>query len=665
MTSSLHLLLDRSGILRSGTTAFAIAALALISPLFSAESFESLPAGPLTEAKTTIGTWSAEPGNAQIHPGNAKSGVQSLRLSGDGERSAILALTEPAAKGTALTFHAERWTKRDPFRFRVEAKERGSWKEIKNADDATTGGFKTEIRLELPTGTSELRFIVTAPPDAGVMMDDFTLHRPGPARAILLETVQPVCPAFIREDFNPILGFRIVVEGSEGSVTLESLELGFTGTTDMADIASFRIVAGSADPSADPGATIAEATKAGEKISLTSKHELSSGEHWFWVSPELKETASIDHHIDASLFRAKVGGKVLEPAQPSPVGTQRIGYAVRLPGDDQSKSYRIPGLVHTKAGSLIAVYDIRYGHAGDLPANIDVGASRSTDGGQSWEPMRVVVDMGDDPKHGHDGVGDPAILVDPSNGRIWIVSLWSHGNRAWGGSGPGMTPEETGQLVLVHSDDDGKTWSKPVSITAQVKDPAMRLFFNGPGAGIALKDGTLVFAAQYRAADGKPWSTMISSEDHGETWQAGTGVKSDTTEAQVAQLAVGSVMINCRDNRGGSRTIATTKDLGKTWELHPTDRKALREPVCMGSLLEWKGALWFSNPDATDGRRAMTVKRSTDQGMTWPETDARLYDSRSGFGYSCLAPVDDSHLGVVYEGNSTMYFLKFSADEWP
>lgn len=636
----------------------------LASSLAAAESFESATAGPFTKLASAAGIWTAAEGHARIQDGHAKSGRQSLRLSGEGERVAVLELAEPAAKGTAISFHAERWTGRAPFTFRIEAKDKGGWKELRNADDIATGGFKTAVRVELPAGTRELRFRATAPADAGVMIDDVIVHRPGPARVTLVETAQPVCPAFIREDFNPVLGFRIVVEGSEGKVKLEGLEIGFGGTTDPGDITSFRVVAGSADPSADPGATVAEGKKAAERISLTTKHELASGEHWFWVSPVLKETASLDHRIDAALFRLKAGGKVLEPAQASPEGSQRIGHAVRVPGDDGSKSYRIPGLVRTKAGSLVAVYDIRYGHAGDLPANIDVGVSRSTDGGQSWEPMRVAMDMGDDPKHGHDGVGDPAILVDPTNGRIWIVALWSHGNRAWNGSGPGMTPEETGQLVLSHSDDDGKTWSKPVNITAQVKDPAQRLFFNGPGAGIAMKDGTLVFAAQYRAADGKPWSTLIYSKDHGQTWQPGTGVKSNTTEAQVAELADGSIMINCRDDRGGARTVATTRDLGKTWQLHPTDRQALREPVCMGSLLGWKDALWFSNPDTTKGRHSMTVKRSTDQGMTWPDQDARLYDSRHGFGYSCLAPVDDSRLGVIYEGKSTMYFLRFSQDEW-
>ncbi len=483
------------------------------------------------------------------------------------------------------------------------------------------------------------------------------------ADALTVETSQPVCPAFIREDFNPVLGFRIVVEEAEGKLKLEELELGFEGSSDYADIASFRVVAGSADPAGKPGVTIAEGKQAAAKLSLEVEQELGPGEHWFWISPELKEGASLDHRIDAALFRVKAGGKAIEPAKPSPDGSQRIGYAVRLPGDDGSKSYRIPGLVRTKSGALLAAYDIRHDHAGDLPANIDVGVSRSSDGGQHWEAMRVAINMGDDPQHGYDGVGDPAILLDPSNGRLWIAALWSHGKRSWHGSGPGLTADETGQLVLAHSDDEGKSWSQPVSITPQVKDPAWRLFFQGPGAGIALKDGTLVFAAQYRAADGKPWSTLIYSKDHGSTWKTGSGVKSDTTEAQVAELADGSIMINCRDNRGGARTVAVSKDLGTTWQLHPTDRKALREPVCMGSLLAWKDALWFSNPDATDGRHAMTLKRSPDQGMTWPAEQTRLYDSRKGYGYSCLAPVDESTLGVLYEGTDALYFLRLPEKE--
>lgn len=84
----------------------------------------------------------------------------------------------------------------------------------------------------------------------------------------------------------------------------------------------------------------------------------------------------------------------------------------------------------TPKGTLIAVYDVRYNSAVDLQENIDVGVSRSVDGGQTWLPMQIAMDMGEwgGRSHKENGIGDPAILVDPQTGRVWIAGLWLHGN---------------------------------------------------------------------------------------------------------------------------------------------------------------------------------------------------------------------------------------------
>ncbi|RYF34663.1 MAG: exo-alpha-sialidase, partial [Cytophagaceae bacterium] len=153
--------------------------------------------------------------------------------------------------------------------------------------------------------------------------------------------------------------------------------------------------------------------------------------------------------------------------------------ALRKTGDDNVNTYRIPGLATTDKGTLLAVYDIRYDNDRDLPANIDVGLSRSTDGGKTWETMKNIMDLG--APHQNNGIGDPAILFDPVTKRVWVAALWSKGNRSIAGSEPGLSPDTTGQFMLVSSDDDGRTWSAPVSITTQVKNPAWHLYFNGPG----------------------------------------------------------------------------------------------------------------------------------------------------------------------------------------
>lgn len=644
---------------------------ALAGVACAADSFEDDPAGGFERLETEQGVWTAETGQAEVHRGHAKAGNQSLRLVGGGEQALELQLAEKLAKPARLSFWAERWTSRAPFSFRIDAAAAtGDYQEVWNGDGVIkVGGFLTEVEVPLKAGVSRLRIRCTAPEKSGVMMDLLAIEEEKPMRLVEVDVAQPVVPVLKRKEINPVLGLRIATEGNLNPLVLEAVEVELEGTSRPQDVESVALVPGVADPSGGFGEPFGNGAR-GETTVFAGEAELSGGDNWWWVSVKLKDGADIDGVVDAKVTRVKVSGKVVDLAAGSAPGAQRIGVALRQQGDDGSKAYRIPGMVRTNEGSLIAVYDIRYRGGGDLPGDIDVGMSRSTDGGQSWEPMRNIMDMGDDPQWNYDGVGDPAVLVDRSNNRIWVAGTWSHGNRSWRGSGKGLKPTETGQFMLVYSDDDGVSWSDPINITEQVKDPDWHFILQGPGRGITMKDGTLVFPAQFQAGDAgrTPYSTLIYSKDHGETWACGTGVKSNTTEAQLVELEPGTIMINCRDNRGGSRTVATTKDLGKTWELHPTDRKALPESVCMASLLKWDvpgvgERLFFSNPATTRGRHTMTVKVSEDLGMSWPESMHTLYDKRSGAGYSCLAPADDGHLGILYEGPLEMYFLRLPVKE--
>lgn len=395
------------------------------------------------------------------------------------------------------------------------------------------------------------------------------------------------------------------------------------------------------------------------------------GVTFLWISTVLKSDADINTTIElhCTALTDDLGNKV---AIKETAGSyaRRIGIALQKGGEGGIDTYRIPAIVQTDKGTLIAVYDNRYNNSRDLPANIDVGMSRSLDSGRTWLPMKVIMDMG--PPHENNGVGDPAILFDPATREIFVAALWSKGNRSIAGSLPGLSPDSTGQLVLVSSTDDGRTWSEPRSLTPQVKNPAWHLFFNGPGRGIAMQDGKLVFAAQYWNENKMPYSTIIYSADHGKTWKGNiSGPKANTTESQVVETSAGTLMLNMRDNRGGYRSIATTNNLGRSWVEHSTSFTALQDPVCMGSIIKAKvmvnstsqDVLFFSNPNSIHSRNNLTIKASLDLGQTWLPAHQVLIDERDSYGYSCLTKIDDYTLGILYEGIRDLYFVKVPVSE--
>lgn len=363
-----------------------------------------------------------------------------------------------------------------------------------------------------------------------------------------------------------------------------------------------------------------------------------------------------------------------------PETTTRLGVAadprvfhtvLRKQGDEGVHTYRIPGLATSAKGTLLAVFDLRHEGSGDLPGDIDVGLMRSTDNGTTWGAMSKVMDY-DKSEVGSagNGVGDPAILVDAKTGAIFVAALWSKGNRAWAGSQAGMKPEETGQFVIAKSTDDGVTWSKPVSITPQVKDPTWRLCFNGPGNGIQLRDGTLVFPAQFRHSGGTPHSCFVYSTDAGVNWRispAALPEQPPTSESAIAQCADGSLLLSMRnESKSGLRAWARWD-----WKGNVSQGQWSRpwfevpEPTCMASLVSHpKGLLLFSNPADTKQRAKMTIRASTDNGLTW--SAGRLLDARPS-AYSCMTVLKDGSVGILYEcgdvsDSETLTFARFPLD---
>lgn len=365
------------------------------------------------------------------------------------------------------------------------------------------------------------------------------------------------------------------------------------------------------------------------------------------------------------------------------VADDRRFVVIHKQGDFGCHTFRIPGLAKTNRGTLLAVFDMRYESRRDLQGHMDIGLSRSFDGGETWSKPHPIMDMGE---HGglpqsQNGCSDPNILVNTKTGEILVSALWSHGRpgtHQWRGigSGPGYSLEESSQFMMVRSKDDGKTWSKPENWTRRVKKPQWFLFAPAPGNGITTSSGVLVIPSQGRDQRGDPFSNFMWSRDQGKTWTISEKARTNTTESAVVELSDGSLMLNMRDNRNrtdksqtNGRAVSVTRDLGKTWSLHSSDHGALPEPVCMANLLghtlsNGKTLLFFSNPNSKHRRERMTVRISLDDGKTWPVERSILLDKEGG-AYSSMAMVDERTLGILYESSrADLVFQKIELVEF-
>lgn len=499
---------------------------------------------------------------------------------------------------------------------------------------------------------------------------------------------RPNIPILLERHDNVLLQMRL--DASEGQTLneislnlneelplreIKSVKLYYAGTEARQDYGKNRFAPVTYISAHTPGKTLAanpsysilkaKAVPISHQMTFTAEQKLFPGRNFFWISLEMKSSASLHTTVSASISQAKVNGLAIPIKDLSDKGMrQRMAVGVRHAGDDGAAAFRIPGLVTTNKGTLLAVYDVRYNNSVDLQEHIDIGLSRSTDGGQTWEKMRLPIAFGEEGglPAAQNGVGDPSILVDTQTNTVFIVAAWTHGmgnQRAWWSSYPGMGKNETAQLVIAKSTDDGQTWSAPVNLTEQVKRPEWYFLLQGPGRGITTSDGTLVFPIQYIGQDRIPNAGIMYSRDRGETWTIHNHARTNTTESQVAEVEPGVLMLNMRDNRGGSRAVYTTTDLGKTWKEHESSRTALIEPVCMASLISVKAEdnclgkdlLIFSNPNSTSSRDKMTIKISLDGGQTWPLEHQLLLDEGESWGYSCLTMIDRETIGILYESS--------------
>jgi sialidase-1 len=331
-------------------------------------------------------------------------------------------------------------------------------------------------------------------------------------------------------------------------------------------------------------------------------------------------------------------------------------------GEGGYASYRIPGIVATKKGTLLAYCEARKNSAADW-GHIDVRMRRSSDGGKTWDAPRKILQPPADAKRnpvapqrkeGGITVNNPVAIADEHSGAVHFLYC-----------------VEYARCFYVRSDDEGRTFGEPVEITATIErfraEYEWKVLATGPGHGIQLRTGRLIVPVWLSTSDGghahRPSRVAtIYSDDGGATWERGDIVPTaelvNPSETAAVELEDGRVMLNMRhESQPRLRAVVTGPDGAGGWGEVRFD-EALPEPVCMAGLVRaGDGGILFSNPHNPHGRerKNLTVKLSADGGKTWPH--ARTLEPGPG-GYSDLATTGGDVL-CLYERTGTLTLARF------
>jgi sialidase-1 len=351
-------------------------------------------------------------------------------------------------------------------------------------------------------------------------------------------------------------------------------------------------------------------------------------------------------------------------AGPAPAAAEPARVDVFTEGQGGFVSYRIPGLVVTARGTVLAYAEARKFTAADR-GELEIHLRRSTDGGRSFGPARQIAHLGPRlPRNPHmpedkrrKDMGGPAeqtvnnpMLIATREGPVHLVYC-----------------VEYQRVFHARSEDDGLSWSAPVEITAVLErfrpEVPWQAVATGPGHGVQLRGGRLVvpvWLANYDQDPAPPQRrgcAVIYSDDQGATWQRGDLALTIGGETSVAQLSDGRVMLSARNtDRRNRRVVVESADGATRWG-PPRFLEEILEPGCMAGLVSHPGVpgggrplLLHSSPHTPSRehreRKHVSIHLSRDDGRTWP---VRKLLQEGPSAYSDLAVLPDGTILCLYE----------------
>ena len=366
-------------------------------------------------------------------------------------------------------------------------------------------------------------------------------------------------------------------------------------------------------------------------------------------------------------------------------------------------SYRIPALLKTDKGTLLAAGDERRLHHLDY-GDIGMVVRRSQDNGQTWGDKITISNLRDNPEAKDAAAPSPlnidmVLVQDPTTKRIFSVyDMFPEGRAVFGmPDHPEKAYEQIGdktyQILYKQGETEHYTLRENGEIfNSQNQKTNYRVVVNPTEAGYRdkgnlYKDKELVGNIYFKSSAKNPFRVantsylwMSYSDDDGQTWSAprditpgirqdwmkflgtgpGTGIVLRTGEHK-GRILVPAYTTNNISHLGGSQSsrLIYSDDHGVTWHAGeaPNDNRPVGNGVIHSSNMNNGGAqntestvLQLNNGDVKLFMRGLTgdlqVATSKDGGVTWEKTIKRYPEVKDA--YVQMSAIHTMHDGKEY-----------------
>lgn len=322
---------------------------------------------------------------------------------------------------------------------------------------------------------------------------------------------------------------------------------------------------------------------------------------------------------------------------------------VVVPGEDGGNFYRIPAIVKTSDGKLLAVYDWRGDYNNDIRQNgAPAGRVRlmkkvSMDNGATWSGQSELL-PGFLNAHEH---GDAALVADGFRAGHLVCCMAV--DAFYGLDG--------GRIFVSHSYDNGDTWTLPKEMNIDNR-PDWKAVFVASGKMLSTRDGAIMCVALGRTAS-EEMLYVLKSTDGGIHWTV-TGTTEAGNESKLVEMPDGSLLMSIRNPR--SHQFATSTDGGVTWTRFSSTITESGINSALITCADPSGAdrLVLSIATHPTQRAVLALYRGSD-----PETWEPVMTLHEGLAaYSDIIDLGDGRIGVlaeVIDGNAAGYTLRFYA----